>query len=99
MRVLSLEPISLAFIYWVYILQNPDGKFYIGHTDDLPARLQSHNRTDKLRGKFTRKNGPWVYVWGEECLTRSAAMRRERQIKRMKSAPTTPSNTTSRRDG
>jgi predicted GIY-YIG superfamily endonuclease len=43
---------------WVYILQNPAGKFYVGHTDDLQTRLHSHNRTDAIRGKFTRKNGP-----------------------------------------
>jgi hypothetical protein len=44
----------------VYLLQNPTGKFYIGQTEDLPARLDSHNRTDKTLGKFTRKNGPWL---------------------------------------
>jgi predicted GIY-YIG superfamily endonuclease len=42
----------------VYILRNPGGQFYIGHTDDLANRVASHNRTDKISGKFTRKNGP-----------------------------------------
>ncbi len=65
----------------VYILQNPAGKFYIGHTDDLCLRLHSHNRTDRVLGKFTRKNGPWELVWTEEHPTRAAAMARERQIK------------------
>ena len=73
-------------MFWVYILQNPDGRFYIGHTDDLTLRLHSHNRTDIIRGKFTRKNGPWELVWSEEHPTRSLALARERQIKRMKSA-------------
>jgi putative endonuclease len=73
-------------MFWVYILQNPDGMFYIGHTDDLEARLASHNRTDKVAGKFTRKNGPWNLVWSEMHSTRAAAMKREREIKRMKSA-------------
>jgi len=73
-------------MYWVYIIQNPQGDFYIGHTEDLTNRLHSHNRTDKLLGKFTRKNGPWELVWSESHPTRSAAMRRERQIKAMKSA-------------
>jgi putative endonuclease len=72
-------------MFWVYILQNPDGKFYIGQTDDLPTRLHSHNRTDKLHGKYTRKNGPWTLVWSEEHTTRASAMARERQIKAMKS--------------
>ena len=73
-------------MYWVYVLQNPGGKFYVGQTDDLSARLNSHNRTDKTDGKFTRKNGPWKLIWNEAHLTRSSAMTRERQIKGMKSA-------------
>jgi putative endonuclease len=73
-------------MYWVYILQNPAGKLYTGQTDNLEARLHSHNRTDKVAGKFTRKNGPWELVWSEEHPTRPSAMARERQIKSMKSA-------------
>ncbi len=73
-------------MFWVYILQNPAGKFYVGHTHDLPARLHSHNRTDKLGGKFTRKNGPWELAWSQEHLSRALAMARERQIKAKKSA-------------
>jgi len=73
-------------MFHVYILQNPKGKFYVGHTDDLPARLHSHNRTDKQIGKFTRKNGPWELVWSEQHPSRASAMARERQIKAKKSA-------------
>ena len=73
-------------MFWVYILQNPQGRFYIGQTDNLEARLQSHNRTDEIGLKFTRKNGPWNLVWQEEHHTRSSAMARERQIKAMKSS-------------
>ncbi len=50
--------------YQVYIVQNPAGHFYIGQTDNIDQRLASHNRTDKVRGKFTRKNGPWSLVLG-----------------------------------
>ena len=73
-------------MFAVYILENPKGGFYIGHTDDLGNRVTSHNRTDKISGKFTRKNGPWTLVWSEEHPDRSSAMRREREIKRWKSA-------------
>jgi predicted GIY-YIG superfamily endonuclease len=73
-------------MFWVYILQNPQGVFYVGQTDDLQARLASHNCNDKIAGKFTRKNGPWELVWSEEHPTRSSAMARERRIKAMKSA-------------
>ena len=73
-------------MFWVYILQNPVKRFYIGHTDDLRNRLANHNRSDKTLGKFTRKNGPWILVWSEEHSNRSGAMRREREIKSWKSA-------------
>ena len=76
----------IRFRFWVYILQNPYGRFYIGHTDDLNARVNSHNRKDRVMGKFARKNGPWELVWSEEHGTRASAMARERQIKAMKSA-------------
>jgi putative endonuclease len=73
-------------MFWVYILQNPAERFYIGHTDDLENRVANHNRTDKKVGKFTRKNGPWILVWSEKHSSRASAMRRERQIKSWKSA-------------
>jgi predicted GIY-YIG superfamily endonuclease len=73
-------------MFWVYILQNPNGRFYVGHTGSLDTRLVSHNRTDKISGKFTRKNGPWTLVWCEEHSSRSGVIRREREIKSWKSA-------------
>ena len=73
-------------MFWAYILENSHHHFYIGHTHDLAVRLDNHNRTDRLAGKFTRKNGPWRLVWFEEHSTRAEAMARERQIKAWKSA-------------
>jgi putative endonuclease len=63
-------------MYWVYILENLTGKFYIGQTDDLATRLLNHNRTDKISGKFTRKNGPWKLVWSETHPDRASANQR-----------------------
>ena len=70
----------------VYILQNPQGHFYIGQTNDLQRRVSNHNRTDKISVKFTRKNGPWTLVWSEQHTDRSTTMHREREIKSWKSA-------------
>ena len=72
-------------MFWVYILKNPAGKFYVGQTGNLTNRLNDHNRTDRFEGHFTRKNGPWKVVWKEAHNSRTSAVRRERQIKRMKS--------------
>src|SRR5205807_2069711 len=64
-------------MFWVYILQNPKGRFYIGHSDDLITRVANHNRVDKTLGKFTGKNGPWVLPWSEEHAARLRPWRRE----------------------
>ena len=71
---------------WVYILENPEGRFYIGSTADLAVRLEQHNSDQKVGTKYTHKNGPWQLVWQERHPDRSSAMRREKQIKSMKSA-------------
>jgi predicted GIY-YIG superfamily endonuclease len=72
--------------FWVYVLGNDDNRFYVGQTDDLDRRVAEHNEPVPANGKYTLKNGPWTLVWFEEHATRSSAMRREQQIKRMKSA-------------
>jgi putative endonuclease len=72
--------------FWVYILENQRGGFYVGPPDDLPRRLIEHHQIGHGTGKYTLKNGPWQLVWSEAHSTRSSAMQRERQIKRMKSA-------------
>ncbi|MFH1748248.1 MAG: GIY-YIG nuclease family protein [Planctomycetota bacterium] len=75
-----------AGTFRVYILENTRGRFYVGHTDDLERRLAEHNDPDRSKSKYTVKHGPWTLVWSEEQSNRSAAMRRERQIKAMKSS-------------
>ncbi len=72
--------------FWVYVVENPTGKFYVGHTDDLQRRLAEHNDPERAKSKYTRKHGPWTLVWSEEHADRSSAMRRERFIKSRKSA-------------
>ncbi|WP_269523679.1 GIY-YIG nuclease family protein [Coraliomargarita parva] len=75
-------------MYYVYILENAKGRFYIGHTDDPQRRLREHNDHDGKShlGKYTHKHGPWKLVWTEPHPTRSAAMQREKQIKLWKSS-------------
>lgn len=66
--------------YKVYILENPDGKQYIGQTRDLKCRLESHNSG---RANYTsRFSGPWKLIYSEVFSTRGDAVRRERQLKR-----------------
>ena len=67
---------------WVYIIKScKTGKFYIGHTSDLPRRIADHNRG---KSRSVRNRGPFDLVYKEEFLDRAAAVRREKEIKRYK---------------
>jgi putative endonuclease len=67
--------------YYVYILICKDGAFYTGYTRDVEARMKLH----KLgRGaKYVRTHPPEKVVYLEKFETRSEAMKREREIKRL----------------
>jgi len=67
--------------YYVYIIICKDGAFYTGYTQDVEARMKLH----KLgRGaKYVRTHQPKKVVYLEKFDTRSNAMKREREIKRL----------------
>jgi len=65
--------------YYVYVLQSlSDQKFYVGLTDNLPARLQEHNAG---RVVSTRRRVPLELIYWEGCLNRSDAAQREKYLK------------------
>jgi len=68
--------------FHVYVLLNPDGKIYVGQTSDLHHRLGQHNNPD-CRGTLhtKRHRGPWGLIYSEDFSTRSAAMKREKELK------------------
>ncbi|MDT8367557.1 MAG: GIY-YIG nuclease family protein [bacterium] len=70
--------------FYVYILQSrSSGRYYCGQTKNLEQRLRHHNDPDYRPDATTRRfQGPWVLVWDELQKDRSAAMIRERQIKK-----------------
>lgn len=68
-------------MYYVYILENPDGKHYVGYCEDLVLRLKRHNSNQV---KSTKNKGPWKIVYNEEYLNKNDAYARERQIKKYK---------------
>ena len=66
--------------WFVYILRCADDTLYTGWTTDVAARERAHNRG---RGaKYTAGRRPVRVVYAEPCDTRSAAQRRETEIKR-----------------
>ena len=68
--------------YFVYILQSlKDGSYYVGTTQDLSQRMERHNQG---RSKYTKAKKPWQVSYSEEYGDRSAAMKREYEIKSRK---------------
>lgn len=65
----------------VYILRCADGTLYTGIATDVSARLATHN-TGK-GAKYTRGRLPVVLAYQEKAANRSAALKREHEIKRM----------------
>ena len=68
--------------FFVYFLLNPQGKTYVGQTNGLSHRLAQHNNPDcRLTLHTKRHPGPWKLIHQKQYLTRSAAIRRERELK------------------
>ena len=68
--------------WWVYILRCADGTLYTGMAADVDKRLRAHN--EGLGAKYTRSRLPVEVVYREACESRSAALRREAAIKRLR---------------
>ena len=65
---------------WVYILRCGDNTFYVGHTDDIDARLHRH-RTGQ-GANHTALRLPVDLAYTEEFSSIDEAIRREHQLKR-----------------
>ena len=66
----------------VYLVRCGDGTLYAGVTTDLARRVDAHANGKGAR--YTRGRGPLVLAWSEEVADRSAALRREHEIKRLR---------------
>jgi len=64
--------------FFVYMLRCADGSYYVGHTDDLEARMHQH--VHGLVG-YTATRKPVDLAWSGEFETREGAIAFERQIK------------------
>jgi putative endonuclease len=67
---------------WVcYLLHCADGTLYCGITNQLEKRLAAHNMGEGA--KYTRGRTPVMLVYQEDCEDKSAALKREWQIKQL----------------
>ncbi len=70
---------------WIcYLLQCADDTLYCGITNDLDKRLAAHNAGEGA--KYTRSRTPVKLVYQEVCADRSAASKREHEIKALSRA-------------
>jgi putative endonuclease len=69
-------------VHYVYVLECSDGSYYTGYTTDVERRVETHDAGDGA--KYTRGRTPVDLVHVESYETRSAAMRREHEIKQLR---------------
>lgn len=68
-------------MYYVYILKCCDKTLYCGYTNDVEKRFETHQ--SGKGAKYTRGRLPLELVYTEEFETKSEAMKRECEIKKM----------------
>ncbi len=68
----------------VYILECGDKSLYTGITKDMNHRLRRHK--DGTGAKYTRGRGPFVVKYKQKVRSRSEAVKREAEIKRLNRA-------------
>ncbi len=66
----------------VYILENPEGRTYVGQTQDIEVRIKRHNRGSGEM--WTQGKGVWSLIYTETFKTRSEAIKREKKLKSLK---------------
>lgn len=70
--------------YYVYIAECADGTFYTGYASNLGDREGVHNGLKKgMEAKYTRSRRPIKIVYSEKLQTKSGAMKRELEIKKL----------------
>ncbi len=88
--------------YFVYILRCADDSLYTGITTDPERRIKAHNAGKGA--KYTRSHRPVTLAYLERLPDKSAALKREAQIKKLsraekekiiKGCKITPSNSAS----
>jgi putative endonuclease len=70
-------------MFYTYILYSElIDRYYIGYTENLELRLERHNQG---WSQYTKQGIPWNIVYFEKYEDKSAAIKREREIKNKKS--------------
>ncbi len=68
--------------FTVYVLRSAESRMYIGYSQDVEKRIRQHNAAGN-RG-WTKRFSGWKEIYREEFRTRKQAMRREKELKRIR---------------
>jgi putative endonuclease len=69
--------------WFIYIIECADTTLYTGITTNITRRLHEHNYSKVRSSKYTRSKRPVRLVFEECANSRSAASKREAEIKRL----------------
>lgn len=64
--------------FFVYVLENEKGRWYIGQTNNLELRVAKQNNQ---KVKSTKNRGIWKIIYSKSFNSRSEAMRQEEYLK------------------
>jgi predicted GIY-YIG superfamily endonuclease len=67
--------------WYAYIVECGDGSLYTGSTPNLEKRIATHN--SGKGAKYTRSHLPVKLVYSEAVADKSAALKRENEIKKL----------------
>lgn len=70
-------------MYFVYILKTSGNTLYVGQTNDLEKRLKEHREKSARSAKYIKYFDSFELVHTETFATRSLAMKREAQLKKL----------------
>ncbi len=73
-----MNPVRNTSMWYVYVLQNKDKRWYIGSTKDLRKRISQHNSG---KNKSTKYGVPWKVIYCEISINQQDARTRERYLK------------------
>ena len=70
-------------MYYVYILKTSGNTLYVGQTNDLEKRIIEHSEKSARSAKYIKYFDSFELVYSEKFNTRSEAMKRESQLKKL----------------
>lgn len=69
--------------YYVYMLRTSINTLYVGQTNNLARRIQQHQQRQKSGAKYLRLCKSFELVFTETYSSRSQALQREAQLKKL----------------